>query len=278
MKKIDIPLNDVGVKAIYETCINTYSSRKKQDKLLLYLEQIEVASEDYEKHMPEEFEEINCPCLKQEQSKEIIGIYEYMIVKKRVGGYYDSIISNVNHICPFCGEGVPRNIDHFLPKSVYPLLAVTPANLVPSCRDCNMEKNNDIPQENEDVPLHPYFDDIKEVWLNVELDFSHKDFLGFIFFNGLDGDKYPKLAKRIDAHIKVHGLQANYESHANSMINSKKRIHLKAANQSKDILLSDLKEELESYEIEDINSWRAALYRALIINIGEYVEWLIHIL
>ncbi len=49
-------------------------------------------------------------------------------------------------VCPACDEssfytvargGIRAEIDHFLPKSAYPHLAIHPFNLVPLCHDCN---------------------------------------------------------------------------------------------------------------------------------------------
>ena len=62
-------------------------------------------------------------------------------------------------ICPYCGRAfiysvqqvgsktvVKPQIDHFLPKSKYPFLALSFMNLIPSCQTCNMKDckgNND---------------------------------------------------------------------------------------------------------------------------------------
>jgi hypothetical protein len=48
-------------------------------------------------------------------------------------------------VCPGCdgqglqvqGDTIRANIDHFLPKSEYPFLAIHPLNLAPFCTDCN---------------------------------------------------------------------------------------------------------------------------------------------
>lgn len=54
-------------------------------------------------------------------------------------------------VCPTCDGDIPSEInniplndaDHFLPKSVYPLLALHPANLVPVCLECNQRVKRD---------------------------------------------------------------------------------------------------------------------------------------
>lgn len=55
-------------------------------------------------------------------------------------------------------------------KSFYPTYAVTPFNLVPSCRDCNFIKNDAKFNKDTDAPIHPYYDDVNSiVWLKVRL-------------------------------------------------------------------------------------------------------------
>ncbi|MDE7413177.1 MAG: HNH endonuclease [Muribaculaceae bacterium] len=56
-------------------------------------------------------------------------------------------------ICPYCGISnievtkrtdkrvIKPHIDHFLPKSIYPFLALSFYNLIPACPECNMEPN-----------------------------------------------------------------------------------------------------------------------------------------
>ncbi|MGW0710510.1 HNH endonuclease [Streptomyces sp. NPDC002643] len=73
-------------------------------------------------------------------------------------------------VCPLCGHREVTTLDHHLPKSVFPLLAVTPANLIPCCSDCNRTKQSAAPNQAEEQTLHPYFDNIDdEQWLAAEV-------------------------------------------------------------------------------------------------------------
>lgn len=40
-------------------------------------------------------------------------------------------------VCPYCGNGAPRQFDHYLPKAKYPEFSVHAYNLVPCCGTCN---------------------------------------------------------------------------------------------------------------------------------------------
>ena len=73
---------------------------------------------------------------------------------------YDAMMAAAKEKCPFCGGiGRPRNLDHFLPKAHDPQFSVLPLNLVPSCRDCNMDgKGSDFATKEDDQVLHPYLD------------------------------------------------------------------------------------------------------------------------
>lgn len=44
--------------------------------------------------------------------------------------------------CPYCSINQPSTLDHYMPQSEYPALAMCRLNLVPMCGDCNREKNN----------------------------------------------------------------------------------------------------------------------------------------
>lgn len=71
----------------------------------------------------------------------------------------------VGKLCPYCGERMRAvDLDHFLPKSQYPLLSIYSSNLVPSCVECNKEKKEQI-----ELPIsHPF-------------KFNHLDHIKFTF-------------------------------------------------------------------------------------------------
>jgi hypothetical protein len=69
-------------------------------------------------------------------------------------------------VCPYCdGEIGTPELDHYLAKSAFPLLACSPRNLVPVCRSCNdaITAKGDSPAITEGDPrsmqdwLHPFF-------------------------------------------------------------------------------------------------------------------------
>ena len=101
--------------------------------------------------------------------EEMIATYDLRMAKKGAPGrsFYDAIKLLPEYgTCPFCDHNVVSTLDHILPKALYPVLAVTPDNLVGCCKDCNNAKLAAAPVRAADVVLHPYFDDITgTTWL-----------------------------------------------------------------------------------------------------------------
>lgn len=84
-------------------------------------------------------------------------------------------------VCPYCqqvelptllneknGRGFRPALDHFFHKDKYPHLALSIANLIPSCTTCNSNLKGEI-DFFENRHLHPYFDDE-----NIGFSFSRK--------------------------------------------------------------------------------------------------------
>lgn len=110
--------------------------------------------------------------LGQLKRSDLIKLYgNYFVgITKPARAVYDSLMIAADEKCPYCGGiGRPRNLDHYLPKKHYPQFSIVPLNLVPSCRDCNMDGKGEVfaMREAEQV-IHPYLDDdsiFNEQWL-----------------------------------------------------------------------------------------------------------------
>ncbi|MEY7582969.1 HNH endonuclease, partial [Klebsiella quasipneumoniae] len=100
--------------------------------------------------------------LKGLKKSDFIKLYTLYLVgmTKPAREIYDVLMASANERCPFCGGiGRPRNLDHYLPKAYFPQFAIAPMNLVPSCRDCNMDgKGEDFATSAGEQILHPYLD------------------------------------------------------------------------------------------------------------------------
>lgn len=93
---------------------------------------------------------------------ELVHLYEYYFRndKKPARFLYEKLLNSAGDDCPFCGGiGTPRNLDHFLPKAHFPQYSIFPQNLVPSCRDCNMDgKAQSFATEPSSQIIQPYVD------------------------------------------------------------------------------------------------------------------------
>lgn len=93
---------------------------------------------------------------------ELVNLYEYYFrsEEKASRTTYDKLLNSAHEQCPFCGGiGRPRNLDHFLPKAHFPQFSTFPQNLVPSCRDCNMDgKAQAFATREADLLIQPYVD------------------------------------------------------------------------------------------------------------------------
>lgn len=93
---------------------------------------------------------------------DLVKVYDNYFVPqgKPARRIYNALLNAAEEKCPFCGGiGTPRNLDHFLPKAHFPQFSVLPRNLVPACRDCNMDgKGQDFATKAEDQIIQPYVD------------------------------------------------------------------------------------------------------------------------
>lgn len=71
------------------------------------------------------------------------------------------------HVCPYCAIGETGELDHFMPRSDFPALALCRLNLVPVCGKCNRMKLN----KSSDEFVHPYYQQIQDnIFLKADLE------------------------------------------------------------------------------------------------------------
>ena len=79
------------------------------------------------------------------------------------------ILMDAVPVCPYCDFGESAELDHVLPRSVWPEFMIHISNLVPICGKCNKNKLNRNFRTSGWSYRHPYFQaDLSEKFLFVE--------------------------------------------------------------------------------------------------------------
>ena len=185
-------------------------------------------------------------------------LYDKLRSNKKPRLYYDEIRSLANK-CPFCGFGYIYTLDHYLPKSYFPIFSILPYNLVPCCRDCNTNKGNKYATSVDLQTLHPYYDgDILSKRL-VFAEILEQNPMSIIFYIK-HTDKICE--NRVKTHFQVYELPKRFAVEAVGRING-----LNIKFMMNNITANDIKQELyaefKASEKISLNSWQTAMYEAL---------------
>jgi hypothetical protein len=199
-------------------------------------------------------------------AKELSNVYTYRMAKKKTPGrsLYEKLKSAAdNDICPICGHRIVTNLDHYMPKSLYPRLSVVPINLVPVCTDCNKIKLHDFPMSPQEVTLHPYYDNIENVqWLKADI--VEKSPPAVIYSVQPHTDWDALLSQRVTNHFNSFEINQLYSKQAAvELTNINYRLQKLFDDKGVIGVHQHLQEAAESAEHANKNSWQTALYRCL---------------
>lgn len=90
---------------------------------------------------------------------ELKWLYRAQLSKQRSKArhVYDHVMGNALYdLCSYCQYGVANTLDHFIPITVVPALAIDPWNLVPACDRCNKLLLDQFDTTPAEQMLHPY--------------------------------------------------------------------------------------------------------------------------
>ena len=197
---------------------------------------------------------------------EIRNVYTNKIAKKdQPGRYFYDLLTSVPIFgrCPLCAHRIVSTLDHYLPKSKYPIYSTIPINLVPSCMECNKNKIAKILNCADDQLLHPYFDDISGYqWLEATV--NHTNPVSFKFTVKPHSTWDITLTNRVKLHFQTLELASLYGSNAGSELSGVKLLlqsYFKNGGTSK--LRSELQSKQISFMEYNLNCWQVAMYKAL---------------
>jgi len=268
MKRINPP--NFSVAEVYPLCISKVRNPALKNRLSLCIPSIETAEAEFVSIKPtnqlfkiarENVVNLNVP------KSELIKVYTDRMVKADSPGrkYYNKIFLSANNgVCPFCEDRLVSTLDHYLAKSHYPKLTVTPLNLIPACHECNKAKTSDFPKISSEEFIHPYFDDISRYsWLKAKIVTKEPLTLEYTVVN--NPNYSPLLNQRIKFHFKNMNLANLYSLRAISEIiifksNIKNFTEKYSSLEIKDLISINYKSQFEMNK----NHWRTAFYEALI--------------
>lgn len=181
--------------------------------------------------------------------------------------FYDKIMLLApNGKCPYCQQNIANNLDHFLPKAKYVTFSVSPYNLIPSCSDCNTDKSDSTFTTYLEQPFHPYYDDFDDfTWLKARL--IENEEISFQFYADPSSSVSADKTERIKNSFSSEGFGLNniYKVHAPELYRTCfHRIKILFDKGGKDLAVARLLENIEDEQSNNINSWKAAMYQAMI--------------
>lgn len=193
-------------------------------------------------------------------------LYDQRMVQSARGReIYDAIKLAAAGDCPLCGQRDVTTLDHYYPKATWPALAVSPANLVPSCLQCNTTKSA------TDVRgFHPYFDQLgTRRWLIATL--AETNPLRAAFHVQPPPTWPHNLAQRTSDHFRILRLNSLYAQHSGSEMRAiRGRLERLQTRHGVTAVRDHLEEEADSRLADNPNSWRSALYETLASNSAYY--------
>lgn len=256
---------------VFETCVSMVKNTALRARLRTIRPDVETEAADYDTKAASKqlYRKQPHDRVGAVSGDKMVKVYTLRMVPKTSTGrpIYDRIMSAPVHSrCPLCGIGTVNTLDHYLPKTHFPVYSVTPNNLVPACNWCQGEKSEYYPTTEGDQLLHPYFDDVdNEVWLAAEVVAGVP--AGFRYFSSPPDHWMPSAKARVAAHLKELNLTVLFSSNAGSRLSE---IRARLANLYQkggaDAVRAYLHEELFSIEADHRNSWAAAMYRAAVAS------------
>ena len=193
-------------------------------------------------------------------------LYEERLRKKFNDSLYTWLKTNDKrnfHKCSYCEQGDVSELDHLLPQSKFPIFAVTPINLIPSCHECNLNKLDD-----DSMLINPYFEDTtNEHWLICNI-ISHSGICIAQYRLDFSNTQYTPEMKQSIRNIYENGknsIMKRYSIWGNNKLADKITIwkEIFRNNGSKE-LIKMLKSGNSSRKTSSKNSYESSLYEGMI--------------
>lgn len=269
MKKLNKP--NITVEKILLACAANIMSSDLKSRLEGSLDLVNQAEKNYDikaesTHLYQIKEELS---IGKVTALEMKKLYDGTFVRKSgpTRKIYNQLIqsgSSNGHLCPLCNQRPIKNLDHHLPKAHHPAFAITPYNLVPCCRDCNMDSLARRPQSSNEQTIHPYYHSVDhEIWLKAKVVEGEKSKIVF-YADPPDGwsQGYKDI---VCGHMIAFDLNNLYSIHsAGELVTLETeldRIHSRLGSQG--VIDHLLEKAMDRRKPDKMNNWQAALFAGL---------------
>ena len=198
-------------------------------------------------------------------------------VKKRLAAMIASLPQADLDLCPYCSLDTNPDLDHFLPKAIFPEFSLYARNLLPICTQCNRKKLSTYKKKigGDRLFLHPSAEPPSNAQvLAADLIFKGPNIA--VNYRIDDGGRLSTPDReRIKCHYARLGLSARYSRRAHSHLASFKASIL---GKPRTVVARILQQKINTACVgEPVNGWRPALYRAIAVNKTEALAWLLPI-
>jgi len=271
MQKLSLPTDEQGVnlvaRQVFDLCISKVKNADLKRRFRAISQQVHESSLKYDAAVASKRAHKIIPSLQLGgvSQEELLTVYNQRMVGSNAPGrkVYDRILSAAPlELCPLCGLGSVMSLDHHLPKSEFPILCVTPNNLVPACEGCQRAKREQYPSKDSEQTLHPYFDDSQSsVWLQAKVVGPFPAVFKYFVDPLASFDRLT--IKRLEHHMKVFDLPKRFSVQA-AQEGQSIRLDLMDLHQNggASAVRAHLRRLALNRELLCKNSWRTAFYRA----------------
>jgi len=259
----------LDAQTVYAQCISRVRLIELRNRLIAITPDVVSAADDYEIHAEVASLHALIPTNGVNgvvTTEEMLAVYDQRMAGKTGPGrvFYDQLkMLPAGDRCPFCDQRNVSTLDHFLPKARFPVLAVTPDNLVGACMECNKGKTTFVPNAPEAVYIHPYFDDLGDAtWLTAAV--IEQDPCGFTFsvFRPAHWDDLTHA--RVQNQFQALALGRLYATEAaRELANIRYNLEMHYDVTGAVGVRDELKRQWNSRRANRTNSWQTAFYRAV---------------
>ena len=202
--------------------------------------------------------------INQQTKDALIGLYQF---KRAVfSDLFESLTTTIDHrrdmLCPNCTLTECRQLDHYMPKSLFPEFSANPLNLMQCCSICNQKKLDRWLNGVQPIFLNLYIDNLpSDLYLFVEITMDN-GIPRFRFYLQNPGSIEPILFDRIESHYQALDLCERFAEKSDNVISEIHRDYIA----SKDAKVTPLQfwemqrsRAMQEQSVFGFNYWRSIL-------------------